>query len=273
MPYNIFDLNSPPTQDVLDYLQAPTISTARIDQAIYTGTVTGDLGGIGLQSPFAAESIQMAVGIERRSDRVEFVPDLLLQTQAIGGQGGPVTPLNGTARVTDYFAELRVPLVQDAPFADQLSIDMAYRYSDYEELTTDTYKIGMDWAPIEDIRFRGSFQRAVRAANVIELFTAQGFNLFDGSGTTDPCGPAQTATLQQCLDTGLPNANFYGNNLLVSPAGQYNFLQGGNPNLYRRSRTPPRTASSSSRGSCRSWRCRSTTSTSRSPTRCRPSAR
>ena len=89
----------------------------------------------------------------------------------------------------------------------------------------------MDWAPIEDIRFRGSFQRAVRAANVIELFTAQGFNLFDMAPDGDPCGPAQTATLQQCLDTGVPDANFYGNGLLVSPAGQYNFLQGGNPDL------------------------------------------
>ena len=180
-----------PAQAALAYLQAPTISSARIDQEIYTASVTGDLGGIGLQSPFAGESIALAVGVERRTDRVEFVPDLLLQTQAIGGQGGPVTPLNGSADVTDYFAELRVPLVQDAPFADQLSIDMAYRYSDYDDDTTDTYKIGMDWAPIEDVRFRGSFQRAVRAANVIELFTVQGFNLFDGAPDTDPCGPAQ----------------------------------------------------------------------------------
>ena len=235
VPYNIFDLSNPPTQAALDYLQAPTISSARIDQEIYTASVTGDLGGIGLQSPFAGESIALAVGVERRTDRVEFVPDLLLQTQAIGGQGGPVTPLNGSAKVTDYFAELRVPLVQDAPFADQLSVDMAYRYSDYEDLSTDTYKIGMDWAPIEDVRFRGSFQRAVRAANVIELFTAQGFNLFDGTPTTDPCGPAQTATLQQCTDTGVPltvgGEPGYGNGLLVSPAGQYNFLQGGNPDL------------------------------------------
>jgi outer membrane receptor protein involved in Fe transport len=231
VPYNIFDLSNPPNADVLNYLQAPTVSTARIDQEIYNGTVTGDLGGIGLQSPFASESIKVALGIERRFDRVEFVPDLLLQTQAIGGQGGPVTPLNGQSKVWDYFGELRIPLVQDAPFADQLSVDFAYRYSDYDNLTTDTYKVGADWAPIEDIRFRGSFQRAVRAANVIELFTVQGFNLFDGSPTTDPCGPAQTATLQQCLDTGLPNANFYGSNLLVSAAGQYSFLQGGNPDL------------------------------------------
>ena len=53
-------------------------------------------------------------------------------------------------------------------------------------LTTDTYKFGMDWAPIQDVKFRGSYQKAVRAANVVELFTAQGFNLFDLPG--DPCG-------------------------------------------------------------------------------------
>jgi len=69
---------------------------------------------------------------------------------------------------------------------------------------------------------------------VIELFTAQGFNLFDGTPDTDPCGPAQTATLQQCLDTGVPEnptQGGYGDGLLVSPAGQYSFLQGGNPDL------------------------------------------
>ncbi len=44
----------------------------------------------------------------------------------------------------------------------------------------------MDWAPVQDIKFRGSYQKAVRAANVVELFTAQGFNLFDLAG--DPCG-------------------------------------------------------------------------------------
>uniref|UniRef100_UPI00260F5330 TonB-dependent receptor n=1 Tax=uncultured Brevundimonas sp. TaxID=213418 RepID=UPI00260F5330 len=93
---------------------------------------------------------------------------------------------------------------------------------------TDTYKIGADWAPVEDIRFRGSYQRAVRAPNVIELFTAQGFGLFDMDA--DPCGPAMTATLAECQATGVPSGA-YGSGALDSPAGQYNFLGGGNPDL------------------------------------------
>ncbi len=67
----------------------------------------------------------------------------------------------------------------------------------------------MDWAPIQDVKFRGSYQKAVRAANVVELFTAQGFNLFDLPG--DPCGAdlagsANAASDAACLATGVPAA-------------------------------------------------------------------
>ena len=92
----------------------------------------------------------------------------------------------------------------------------------------------MDWAPIQDVKFRGSYQKAVRAANVVELFTAQGFNLFDLDG--DPCGartwraPPQAASDAACLATGVPAAQLRAASL-DSPAGQYNFLQGGNPDL------------------------------------------
>ena len=77
-------------------------------------------------------------------------------------------------------------------------------------------------------KLRGSYQQAVRAANIIELFTPQGNNLYNGG---DPCaGPNPTATLAQCLRTGLA-ASSVRQPGLISPAGQYNYLQGGNPKL------------------------------------------
>ena len=113
--------------------------------------------------------------------------------------------------------------------------DTAYRHSDYSSgTTTDTYKFGMDWAPVEDIRFRASYQHAVRAPNIIELFTAQSFSLFDLDG--DPCGFAlrnsttERASDAACLATGVTQAQLRSANL-DSPAGQYNFLQGGVPDL------------------------------------------
>jgi iron complex outermembrane receptor protein len=129
---------------------------------------------------------------------------------------------------------------------ESLSFDTAYRYSDYGDgVQTDTYKFGLEWAPVQDVRLRGSYQKAVRAANIVELFTAQGFNLFDMTG--DPCGwnvntpdpdnddpsvpaPVSSELAAACVASGVPAANV-GSSLLDSPAGQYNFQQGGNLDL------------------------------------------
>ena len=124
----------------------------------------------------------MAFGVEKRLDRLKNVTDDPTSQFLLSGTGGATIGISGSTKVLDLFTELRVPLVQDKPFADQLGLELAYRNSDYDPVTTDTYKIGLDWAPVQDVRFRASYQRAIRAANVVELFTAQGFNLFDLTG-------------------------------------------------------------------------------------------
>ena len=232
VPYNIFQIGGV-TQDALNYLQAPGLQQGTIDQTVYQAIVTGDLANIGVKSPFSNEGIQLAFGAEYRKDRLTNNTDDLLATAQLSGTGGATIGISGETAVTDLFTEVRVPLLQDVPFADTLSVDAAYRYSDYGELTTDTYKFGADWAPIQDIKFRGSYQKAVRAANVVELFTAQGFNLFDLPG--DPCGADlagtdNAASDAACLATGVP-AGLLRSGALDSPAGQYNFLQGGNVGL------------------------------------------
>ena len=154
------------------------------------GVITGDLGTIGGKLPWADESIKVAFGIENRRDK-------LANTHGRSADDGGCFPARaarrsasqGSTNVNDVFMEASIPLVQGKTGAEQLSFDTAYRYSDYSSgIQTDTYKFGADWAPVEDVRFRASFQRAVRAPNIVELFTAQGFNLFDMDG--DPCGAA-----------------------------------------------------------------------------------
>ena len=87
---------------------------------------------------------------------------------------------------------------------------------------------------MRDFRFRGSYQRAVRAPNVIELFSSQ--QLFEveltenANGSFDPCsGAVPIATFAQCARTGV-TAGQYGN-IVDNPAGQFNSLIGGNPAL------------------------------------------
>jgi len=233
-PYNAFKTGAV-TQAALDYLQAPGLQTGTVDQEVYTLTFTGDLNGYGVKLPAAEEGAQVAFGAEYRRDSLENTTDALLASAGLSGTGGPTNGLKGATQVKDLFFEGRLPLVQGKTFAESLSLDAAYRYSDYGKINTDTYKLGLEWSPVSDFRVRGSFQRAVRAANIIELFTAQGFGLFDIDG--DPCGAAigttvsgAKATAAQCLATGVPAAQI-GKDAIDSPAGQYQLLGGGNPNL------------------------------------------
>ena len=187
------------TQDQLDYLQVTGIQIGRINQEIYNGIITGDLGAYGIKSPMASDGIQVVFGAEYRRDYAGPQGRC-----AAGGrrsspaQAAPRSASSGSTKVKELFFEARVPIAQDQAFAESLTFDTAYRYSDYGDgIQTDTYKFGLEWAPIADVRLRGSYQRAVRAANIVELFTAQGFNLFDAPG--DPCGALTRQTS--------PNAN------------------------------------------------------------------
>jgi len=230
VPWNPFQPGSI-TPAMLNYLQATGLQTGRISQEIYNGVVTGDLGAYGLQSPLASEGIQLVFGTEYRCDELNNTVDALQTQGLLAGSGGPTIGISGSTKVNELFFEGRVPIAQDQAFAESLTFDTAYRYSDYGAQTTDTYKLGLEWAPVADVRLRGSYQRAVRAANIVELFTAQGFNLFDAAG--DPCGAAARdpeASASECIATGVPAAQV-GSTALDSPAGQYQFLQGGNPNL------------------------------------------
>ena len=65
VPYNLFTIGAvEPGSDVLNYLQVPSLEIGNIEQEIYGASVTGDLGGIGLASPLANDSIKVVFGVE-----------------------------------------------------------------------------------------------------------------------------------------------------------------------------------------------------------------
>ncbi len=233
VPYDIFHIGGV-SQAALDYLQVPAFQTGFTEQSVVGATLSADLGMYNWRLPWAKDGIGVAFGLERRVEKVEFNPDVEYVTADLTSFAGATLPLSGRYTVKEAYTEVRVPIIQDRPWAQLLSVNGSYRYSDYDTgHTTDTYGIGAEWAPIKEARLRGSYQQAVRAPNVIELFHGQNLNLFNLSADpcgTSPTGAAPTATLAQCLRTGLP-ANLYGSSLLTNPAGQYNYLQGGNVNL------------------------------------------
>ena len=94
------------------------------------------------------------------------------------GEDPSITLLSGASEydTTDYFAEVSIPLLADLPGAQELTATGPSDGLDYSTFgENDTYGYGMVWQPIEDVRFRGSFSRAVRVPNLFELFSpAQG---------------------------------------------------------------------------------------------------
>ena len=235
VPWDIFTVGNV-SQDALDYLQVPLLQNGTTSQNIVSGVLTGDLGEYGWKMPGADNGMQVALGVEYRRDSLESVTDNSFATGDGAGQGGATIGLSGAIDAYEVFGEFQLPLVEGKPGIELLSLEGAYRYSDYSTGTSsDAYKIGADYAPTSDIRFRASYQQAVRAPNVIELFQAQGFNLFDLDDDicdfTDPAGDGTGGAA--CIGTNpwqVTQAQA-DSGALNSPAGQYNYLQGGNPDL------------------------------------------
>ena len=181
-----------------------------------------------MQTPWAEDGVAVNLGLEYRRESLELNPDQSFQQGDLTGQGAPTLPVSGNFKVWEAFGELQVPIIQNGIF-DELTFSAGYRKSWYElsndrEYDTDTYKLSLEFAPIADVRFRGSYNRAVRAPNIQELFAPQFVGL---DGSNDPCAKVITATDYGCLAQGL----LVGQSPSANPAGQYNGLLGGNPNL------------------------------------------
>ena len=228
VPYDIWRLGGP-SAAALAYLQTPGLQKGFTSQQVLGTTFSSDLGNYGIKLPAAKNGVSVAFGVERRIERLEREVDTAFSSGDLFGQGGATPSVSGKVTSGDYFGEMRVPLIEGRQFADLLSVNGSYRTSKYStRQKADTYGVGLEWAPVKAYRLRGSYQRAVRAANIIELFEPQSIGLYDND--SDPCaGAVPTATLAQCARTGVTAAQY--GNILDNPAGQYNELAGGNPDL------------------------------------------
>jgi len=203
------------------------------EEQIVSGSLTGDLGAWGGKSPWAKNPIGISFGGEWRAEYLNFNPDAAVASGDLSGFGGaaPPVPTSGF-NVTEGFTEVQVPLVEGMNWVESLSLNGGYRYSSYNLAGNVTsYKYGAEWQPIDDIRLRASYQRAVRAPNVLELFGPTTIGLFGGN---DPCASQSISGVvaHNCETAGgfplaqVP-ANDIGSPLLACVAGQCNRQTGG----------------------------------------------
>ena len=239
VPYNIFQQGGVTPAQVASLNEAGT-SHGVIEEEIFEGFVTGDLGKYGVKSPWADDGVGISVGVQHRWDHLVFSPDTAELSGDLSGFSGASVSVNNAISVQEEYFETRIPIVQKKPFFDDLSLEGGYRYSDYSTSGgVSTYKVGGEWAPVPDFRLRASYNRAIRAASILEAFTPESVTN-TSEVSVDPCAPDPTTgvakdTLAQCMRTGVTAAE-YGNGgttdtIVQCPAGQCAVLQGGNPHL------------------------------------------
>ncbi|MCA1857498.1 TonB-dependent receptor [Massilia oculi] len=228
VPYNIWALGQI-TPEALSYLQTPGFQKGSTHQSVQGINLSTDLGEYGIKLPTTSRGIGLALGWEHRTEKLKLDTDTAFQTGDLAGQGGPTFGVAGQFSVRDYYAEARIPVLEKVPFADQLTLTGSYRRSDYStDHKTSSYGVGAEWSPVQAAKVRFSYQRAARAANVVELFTPSGLGLFGMAN--DPCAGANpSATFAECARTGVTQAQY--GRIEDSPAQQYNAIFGGNTNL------------------------------------------
>jgi iron complex outermembrane receptor protein len=248
VPINLFGadgtlLGTSDAAGAQSFINADTEVTQKTSLAQAHALLSGDFG---VSSPFASSPINFAVGGEYRKYKASQTSDLLSQTPGeISGSGGAAPNINGGYEVTEAYGELNAPLIEDRPFFKSLTLEAGIRYSHYKidaagdpTYNTTTWKAGGSWEPVEGIKFRGTYQHAVRAPNISELFSPVSTALTNL--TTDPCATIDAATGARQFPTltgqllAVCTAQGAGRNVgSIRPdvAGQVNYTSGGNLNL------------------------------------------
>ena len=247
VPANLFGFGTL-SQAAADYIKFGISEKDHNTQYVFGGFISGDLP----LELVASRPAAFVLGAEYRKESGIARPDLdYLLGNAIGY--GSSSRVNAKFNVKEVYGELKVPIVADKPFLQELGLEAGFRYSDYKNstvidtspldgmiksfsnsFTNFTYKIGGDWKPIDEVRFRAMYQRAVRAPNLQEI----GLPRTAGTGDAlfDPCAAgtfnASDTTLRQLCQTvggGMTAAQV--GRIDQPTSGQVNNFSGGNPNL------------------------------------------
>lgn len=222
VPVNLFGSGNI-TQAARDYLLTNSVARSKLTQFDVTGFVSGNTGSF---FNLPGGPVGFAVGGEYRRETAFYDQDEFTQTglsfyNAIPEWDSPAF------EVKEAFAELRFPILKNAPFFEELTASLAGRVSDYRGATGTVYayNAGLDWAPVRDLRFRGNYSRAVRAPNLSDFSFPLSQNF---AFVNDPCSLSNNPTaqiLENCRAAGVPEGFDFQYDSTIG------FLSGGNPNL------------------------------------------
>ena len=131
-----------------------------------------------------AGDLGFAVGYEYRKEQGGYTPDAI--SQSGDSTNLAAGPTYGEYAVDEFYLELNVPVLADMPFAQELTLNLASRYSDFTTFgDTTNNKAGLKWRPMDDLMVRATWAEGFRAPTVSDLYGG-GSQTFT-QGFRDPC--------------------------------------------------------------------------------------
>jgi outer membrane receptor protein involved in Fe transport len=208
------------------YLTVASTAEGKITQFDAQAFVSGDTSGF---FNLPGGPVAFSLGGEYRRETNYYDLDDLTQAGYAFYNAIP-TFTSPAFEVKEAFGELRVPLLKDIPLIHELTATGSVRVSDYKGATGTVWAYGgnLEWAPFRDLRFRGSYNRSVRAPNLAELYSSQSQNF--APAPSDPCSARNLATgsanrVANCNAAGRPADYDY------VYSSSLEIVSGGNPNL------------------------------------------
>lgn len=174
--------------DALNYFRGTAVLDSEQKQTLYNVNLQGTL----FQT--WAGDVSMAVGGEYREDEIAASSDPV--SQANGWFAVNSKPLSGKVNVKEAYTEVVVPLLDNAPFGYAMDVNGAVRVTDYSTSgRVNTWKAGINYSPIADVRLRATYSRDIRAPSINELYSGQSqfvTNIIDPRDNSNPTVPLLT---------------------------------------------------------------------------------
>lgn len=232
-PIDVFSANGPSAEGYA-FIYAPTFTHNEQTINVFNAYVSGDLGKYGIKSPWADDGLAIVLGGEHRQETLDVKLD--------ESQLSYASNADGKVSVDELFTELEVPIVSQKPGIYSLNATLGYRTSNYDVSSsttvgdskkTETSKLEIRYAPTPDVLFRASYNKAMRAANITELFAAQGVG---NVALIDPCSETQLTKAgapseAACALTGVTHNQYVAGSIPDTAADVGTALGGGNPDL------------------------------------------
>lgn len=181
VPLNMFGEGTI-SADAVNYIKVPAKAYGRAEQKVFALSTAGVL-----PLELSGGQVGLAGGFEWREENGQFKPGDLAQTGASSTNGSE--PTDGTTRTNDIFAELSLPVLDNA------TISAAGRYTDHNVVGGNfTWNLGAEYSPIDELKLRASAATAVRTPNISDLYAGRGETF---ATVTDPCNGVDATTTGQ----------------------------------------------------------------------------